>query len=84
MGTLTGHREATGLLTGGWFWDPAFPKGWGRRGTGRALEMLELGRRHSQAAFVHIPVAVLAQLKPYAWAEHRRMTRSLWLIVFQS
>lgn len=25
------------------------------------VEMLELGRRHAQAAFVHVPVAVLAE-----------------------
>lgn len=48
----------------------------------RVVEMLELGRCHTQAAFVRIPVAVLARLKPYTWAERRRMARSLWLVGF--
>lgn len=41
------------------------------------MGVLESGRHHAQAAFVRIPVAVLAWLKLYAWAEHR-MTRSHW------
>lgn len=38
---------------------PAFPRDW--QGVCSVVELLELGKRHAQAACVRVPVAVLAE-----------------------